>query len=198
MCIRDSLYIAPTLMDYAQDEAAFDDSAAMQDEIFGPILPFLQFSSLDDVIIRINKEEKPLAMYIFANDSAVSERMLRETTAGHCVVNDILMQFCAPLPFGGVGNSGMGNYHKHWSFKTFSHEKGVLKRHVYGEIPARFPPYNVKWKSVLVGALTYPFSARAVKILKIVLVVLVLRFTRLYSVAAPMIKTVLLSLAGLL
>merc|ERR1712046_492888 len=119
-------------------------------------------------------QDKPLAIYIFANDSTVSERLLRETTAGHAVVNDILLQFCAPIPFGGVGKSGMGKYHGRWSFETFSHTKGVLKRHPYGEIPARFPPYNCQWKQILVGTLTFPFSARAIKLMKLIVFVLIL------------------------
>jgi aldehyde dehydrogenase (NAD+) len=65
-------------------------------------MPFLHYSDLDEVIASINNTEKPLAMYIFTNDYSVSERMLRETSAGHAVVNDILLQFCAPIPFGGA------------------------------------------------------------------------------------------------
>ena len=98
-------------------------------QIFGPIMPVLRYTSLDAVVSRINANEKPLSLYVFANDSKVSERLLTRTTSGHAVVNDILLQFSAPLPFGGVGNSGMGSYHGKWSFDTFSHEKGVLKRH---------------------------------------------------------------------
>jgi len=195
---RDNLYIAPTLLDYGNDIEGFNNSQAMADEIFGPILPIAYYSDLDDIINRINASEKPLAMYIFANDTSVSERMLKETSAGHAVVNDILLQFCAPLPFGGVGNSGMGNYHKHWSFRCFSHEKGVLKRHVYGEIPARFPPYGVPWKTFLVSTLTFPFSAKHVKLMKIVFAILLLRFTRIYSWTAPIVKALLMKIAGLL
>jgi len=192
----EDLYIAPTLLNYGTDEGAWDRSKAMEEEIFGPILPMLYYSNLGKVINRINSQEKPLAMYIFANDSVVSERLLRETTAGHAVVNDILLQFCAPIPFGGVGNSGMGSYHGEWSFKTFSHEKGVLKRHVYGEIPARFPPYGVGWKKLLVSTLTYPFPAKYVAFLKIVLLIAVLRFTPLRRIASPILKNLLLFLAS--
>eukprot|EP00658_Telonema_sp_P-2_P047358 TRINITY_DN36024_c0_g1_i2.p1 TRINITY_DN36024_c0_g1~~TRINITY_DN36024_c0_g1_i2.p1 ORF type:complete len:544 (-),score=133.47 TRINITY_DN36024_c0_g1_i2:370-2001(-) len=196
---KSDLYIAPTLMNFGGNVKAFEASLAMKDEIFGPILPVVQYTDLEkDVISKISSQEKPLAMYIFTNDFSVSEKLLRETTAGHCVVNDILLQFCAPLPFGGIGNSGMGSYHREWSYKTFTHEKGVLKRHVYGEIPARFPPYNVKWKNFLVSALTYPFSHRVVRLVKLVLLFVFLKYTPAYSVLAPIAKSLLLSAASFL
>lgn len=192
----DELYIAPTLVDYGENKTAFNSSKAMANEIFGPVMPFLHYSDLDEVIASINNTEKPLAMYIFTNDYSVSERMLRETSAGHAVVNDILLQFCAPIPFGGVGNSGMGSYHGKWSFETFTHEKGVLKRHPYGEIPARFPPYGVQWKQLLVSALTFPFSSRHINLLKIVLLAVLLKFSPVYSWVAPLVKALLLQFAS--
>ena len=195
---KEDLYISPTLIDYGTDETAWNKSLAMQEEIFGPVLPIRYYSDISMVIDEINSREKPLAMYIFANDSTMSETMLKECTSGHAVVNDILLQFCAPIPFGGVGNSGMGSYHGRWSFKTFSHEKGVLKRHVYAEIPARFPPYGVPWKTFLVNTLTTPFSHKYLPWVKLVLLAVVLRFTRLWPFFAPYAKALLNGVAALL
>ena len=192
------LYIAPTLLDYGSNKQAWQSSKAMAEEIFGPILPIRHFDDEDDVVAEINSREKPLAMYVFANDSRFSEKFLTQCTSGHAVVNDILLQFCAPIPFGGVGNSGMCSYHGKWSFKTFSHEKGVLKRHVYAEIPARFPPYDRQWKQLLVGTLTAPFSHKYLPWIKLLLLAIVLRATRLGTMLAPYVKSALMFVASLL
>merc|ERR1719510_2593320 len=130
----DDLYIPPTVVDFGRlwnvDKKNYDESMAMADEIFGPIMPVIRYKNIDNVIRTINKGEKPLAMYIFSDKTAESDRILRETTAGHAVVNDVLLQFSAPIPFGGIGKTGMGAYHGKWSMKAFSHEKGVLWRHL--------------------------------------------------------------------
>eukprot|EP00941_MAST-03F_sp_MAST-3F-sp1_P001586 g1586.t1 len=170
------LYIAPTLLDFGTDEAAFDQSACMEDEIFGPMVPILRFTSHEKVVKRIQKAEKPLSLYVFSNDSSVSELYLKNTSSGQAVVNDMFLQFAAPLPFGGVGRSGMGSYHGKWSFKTFTHEKAVLKRHSYLEIPARFPPYGVPWKKFLVRLLVGPYSSGQVQIAKVVVFALFFSF----------------------
>jgi len=193
---RRERYIAPTILDYGSNIDAWSSSMCMENEIFGPILPMRHYSHLDEVIEEINSREKPLALYAFSNNSIVSERLLRETSSGHAVVNDILLQFCAPIPFGGVGGSGSGSYHGKWSFKTFSHEKGVLKRHVYGEIPARFPPYGVAWKSLLVSTLTKPFPHKHLRWVRLLSIGLFLRFTPFFRYVAPYIKAILIMLAN--
>ena len=135
----DELYIEPTLL----YPASFQDMA-MQDEIFGPILPIIPYKRIDEVIYQINKRPKPLACYIFSeNQSRIQYLMKHISFGGGCVNDTILHVTQLEAPFGGVGHSGMGQYHGYHSFKTFSHEKTVLysgKR----EIPFRYPPYVSK------------------------------------------------------
>ena len=126
---RNDKYVAPTLLDFGEDFEAFRASAAMEDEIFGPIFPVYRYRDLDEVTRFINAGEKPLAMYIFSDDDALVETVLQSTSCGGVCVNETIMHLSnANLPFGGVGRSGMGSYHGHFSFKSFSHSKSVMKK----------------------------------------------------------------------
>ena len=117
-------YIAPTIL-LDVDE----DSPVMQDEIFGPILPILAVDDLDDAIEFINARPKPLALYAFTEDEEVREQVQERTSSGGLGFNLVLAQLAvATLPFGGVGNSGMGRYHGEFGMQTFSHEKSVLRK----------------------------------------------------------------------
>ena len=116
-------FVAPTLLGDIPPGARI-----MQEEVFGPILPVLSYTSLDDVIGRINADPKPLALYVFSRNEADIQKVLTQTSSGGACVNHSLMQFLhGNLPFGGVNNSGIGNSHGHAGFKAFSHERSVLR-----------------------------------------------------------------------
>ncbi|KAF3705689.1 Fatty aldehyde dehydrogenase [Channa argus] len=135
-------YIAPTILRDVRPEAK-----VMQEEIFGPVLPILPITSLDEAIKFINKGEKPLALYVFTSDDKVIERMRDETSSGGLLVNDCLVHYSvSSLPFGGVGNSGMGCYHGKFSFDQLSHLRGCLikKLKMEGVNSMRYPPHTLK------------------------------------------------------
>lgn len=133
-------YISPTII-----EASSYDAACMQEEIFGPILPIMTYDSLNKVIVSINKHPKPLALYLFANDKNVEAEVINKISSGGVSINDTILHLANPqLPFGGVGNSGIGSYHGEESFKTFSHRKSVLKKSSRVNIPLMYPPYSQK------------------------------------------------------
>ena len=116
-------FIQPTLLDNVPDAAR-----VMQEEIFGPLLPIIGFTNLDEVIERINAGPKPLALYIYSKTEKNIDAVLTRTVSGGACVNHSLMQFLqGNLPFGGVNNSGIGNAHGHYGFKAFSHERGVVR-----------------------------------------------------------------------
>jgi len=123
------------------------DSPIMQEEIFGPLLPILPYRKLDEAIRRIQQRPKPLALYLFTQSKSVEERIMREVSFGGGCVNDTILHLATPyMPFGGVGESGMGGYHGPYSFETFSHVKSVLKRWAKPDIPLRYAPYDGKMK----------------------------------------------------
>ena len=132
------LYIAPTvLMDVSPD------SPIMQEEVFGPILPVLEIESVEAVIKWVNDRPSPLGLYVFAEDSDVVERILDATSSGDAEVNDCAIHPLFPeLPFGGVGNSGMGKYHGHWGFEAFTNARGVLYHSAKLDPGVRYPPYT--------------------------------------------------------
>lgn len=133
-------YIAPTII-----EVSSWDAACMGEEIFGPILPIMTYSNLDNVIRDINKQPKPLALYLFTNNKAVEQKVINETSAGGVSLNDTILHLAnTSLPFGGVGNSGIGSYHGEQSFKTFSHKKSILKKGNKFNTTMMYPPYNEK------------------------------------------------------
>ena len=141
---REDCYIAPTIIDNISL-----DHKIMQEEIFGPILPVLEYADLEEAIAIVNGRPKPLALYYFSNNRGNHERVLRETSSGGVCINDtnshILTSF---LPFGGVGTSGMGSYQGKASFDTFSHRKAVMKRSSLFDMKTRYPPYKEKLKSL--------------------------------------------------
>lgn len=133
-------YISPTLIDEPSLE-----SAIMNEEIFGPILPILTFKTEKDLEQIIWNFEKPLACYIFSNNKTFVEHLLNKFSFGGGVINDTLIQFGNPkLPFGGVGSSGMGNYHGKHGFNTFSHSKSIIKRSNWLDPSLRYAPYKMK------------------------------------------------------
>lgn len=134
---REEKFIAPTVIDRVSLE-----SPVMQQEIFGPLLPVLEFSDLAEVISSVNSGEKPLALYYFGKP-ADAKRVIEATTSGGVCVNDTIMHIAnVRLPFGGVGNSGMGKYHGHSSFLAFSNRRSVLFAARWWDIPLRYPPYK--------------------------------------------------------
>jgi aldehyde dehydrogenase (NAD+) len=136
----EELYIAPTLL----DNVSLED-AVMQDEIFGPILPIIEYTDINEAITLINSRPKPLALYLFSQNKNLQKRILQETSSGGVCINDTVMQVAvSSLPFGGVGDSGMGSYHGRASFNTFSHYKSVLQNSLPWDIDWRYAPYQGK------------------------------------------------------
>ena len=133
-----TLYIEPTIL----DNVTWDD-AAMEDEIFGPILPLLEYEDINDAIRMINDHPKPLAFYIFTEDRTVENLALNSISFGGGCVNDTISHVASSyLPFGGVGNSGIGAYHGKYSFEIFSHKKSIIKKSTKVNIKLIFPPYG--------------------------------------------------------
>jgi aldehyde dehydrogenase (NAD+) len=137
-------FIAPTLID-----AVSPNSKIMAEEIFGPILPILEYDQLSEAIAFVNAHPKPLALYFFSSNKQNQERIIQETSYGGGCFNDIIMHLGNPeLPFGGVGHSGMGSYHGKASFDTFSHRKSVLKNSFRFDLKWRYPPYKMTLESL--------------------------------------------------
>lgn len=137
---KDKLYIEPTIL---TDVTWF--SASMKEEIFGPILPVLEYDSLQEVIDDIRKRPKPLSLYLFTEDKKIEKTILNSLSFGGGCVNDTISHIApSSLPFGGVGNSGIGAYHGKYSFETFSHKKSILKKSTWLKTDIVFPPYGNK------------------------------------------------------
>ena len=136
-----SLKIEPTILD-----CVAPDDAVMQEEVFGPILPVLTFESLDEAETFITDRPTPLALYIFSQDRAVQERFVRYVPFGGGCVNDTIMHLATShMGFGGMGASGMGQYHGRESFDTFSHKKSIVNKVTWLDVPFRYAPY-ASWK----------------------------------------------------
>ncbi|MFZ4520692.1 MAG: aldehyde dehydrogenase [Bacteroidales bacterium] len=133
-------YVAPTIIDQVTP-----DSPVMQEEIFGPVLPVLEFRELSEVVHYVNTHPKPLALYYFSDSKAKQEEILRTTSSGGGCINEVLMHIANDrLPFGGVGNSGMGHYHGKFSFEVFSHSRSIMKKANFIDVPIRYAPYKNK------------------------------------------------------
>ena len=141
---QDTLQITPTVL-----EDVSWDAPVMQEEIFGPVLPVLTFKTLDEAIEKVKEREKPLALYLFTQRKDVEEKVLRTLSFGGGCINDTIIHLATSrMGFGGVGNSGMGSYHGKKSYETFSHEKSIVKKHTWIDLPIRYMPYT-KGKEML-------------------------------------------------
>lgn len=137
---RETLYIAPTVM----ADVGWED-AVMQDEIFGPILPVLTYTNLNDILNLMAEKPKPLALYLFSESDVIHTHVMEKVQFGGGCINDTLTHIANPnMPFGGVGGSGMGHYHGYDSFLTFSHKKAIHKKSTRIEHGLVFPPYRHK------------------------------------------------------
>lgn len=131
-------FVSPTVLNNVSP-----DDPVMQEEIFGPVLPVIEFENFDEVYDIIERNPKPLATYLFTRDKKLVKEFLRRTQSGSACINETVMQIASPyLPYGGVGNSGMGRYHGKKSFETFSNMRSVLVKSNLFDIPVRYPPYN--------------------------------------------------------
>lgn len=131
-------FMAPTVM----TQVVWSD-LIMQEEIFGPILPILEYDSIEMMIDAINDRPKPLALYVFSENQTVQDHVLESISFGGGCVNDTISHLVSPdMPFGGVGPSGMGAYHGEYSFKTFSHEKSILRKSSKYDMKLLYPPYR--------------------------------------------------------
>ena len=134
---RERLKIAPCVFE------ASPDDAVMAEEIFGPLLPVLPYEHLEDALNFVRDRPKPLALYLFTRDKAVRDQVLRSVPFGGGCVNDVVLHAASrKLPFGGVGESGMGRYHGRAGFDLFSNLKSVVHQRLRPDIPLRYPPYS--------------------------------------------------------
>ena len=150
--IPDEKFIEPTILTHVSPAMA-----VMEDEIFGPILPIVDYEDLDKALDFVNELPKPLALYAFSKNAKELNCIFQKTSSGGAVANDCVLHFLHPeLPFGGVNNSGIGKSHGHYGFLEFSNPKGVLKQRV-GLTTASllFPPYNKVKRMVIDGLLKY-------------------------------------------
>lgn len=143
-------YFQPTVM----DNVSFEDEV-MQDEIFGPILPVLSYENLDSAIHSVRSLPRPLSCYVFTNKKQIKERIISEISFGGGAINDTIMHITnSNLPFGGVGNSGIGNYHGKAGFDAFTHFKSILDKPTWFDPSMKYPPYTKKkqkWVRWLLG-----------------------------------------------
>ncbi len=137
---RESLTIYPTIIDNVQWE-----DPIMKEEIFGPILPIIEYEDLETTLEILKQKEKTLALYLFSKRKEIQRKVLRELDFGGCCINGTLLHTAnSNLPFGGIGHSGMGDYHGRWSFEAFSHKKAVFKKTELLDFSFIYPPYKNK------------------------------------------------------
>ncbi len=142
---EDELRIEPTILDHVTAE-----DAVMQEEIFGPILPVLTYDKLEEAVKFIEERPHPLALYIFSNDKKVQKYFTEKLAFGGGCINDTVLHLATSrMGFGGVGNSGMGAYHGIQSFRTFTHEKSILKKYNWIDMPMRYQPYSTFYDKVV-------------------------------------------------
>mgnify|MGYP001129421348 CR=1 FL=1 len=136
----EELYISPTLIENVPIKAK-----VMREEIFGPIIPIVEYSKISEAISFVNSLPKPLAMYIFSNDKKIQQKIIRETSSGGVCINDTMIQlYPKELPFGGVGDSGFGRYHGKISFESFSNKRSIMRQSVLFDLKSRYPPFSEK------------------------------------------------------
>jgi acyl-CoA reductase-like NAD-dependent aldehyde dehydrogenase len=139
----EALYIEPTLIEAgwaSSPDNLSTDGRIMQEEIFGPILPVIEYSEISEAIAFVNDRPKPLAVYIFSNNKKTQRRVIRETTSGGVCINDTVIHvFPTELPFGGVGDSGFGRYHGKATFESFSNKRSIMKQTTLFDLKTRYP-----------------------------------------------------------
>ncbi|HIH96379.1 MAG TPA: aldehyde dehydrogenase [Thermoplasmata archaeon] len=136
----EELYISPTLIENVPIKAK-----VMREEIFGPIIPIVEYSKISEAISFVNSLPKPLATYIFSNDKKIQQKIIRETSSGGVCINDTMIQlYPKELPFGGVGDSGFGRYHGKISFESFSNKRSIMRQSVLFDLKSRYPPFSEK------------------------------------------------------
>lgn len=137
---EESLKIEPTIL-----EVSSMDEKIMQEEIFGPIIPIIVYKSKSEIFEIIDKNKNPLALYLFTDDSSFEKEIIEKVSFGGGCVNDTIIHCTSEgLPFGGIGMSGLGNYHGKASFDAFSHKKSVVKSKKFADISMKYPPFNKK------------------------------------------------------
>ncbi|RIV30748.1 aldehyde dehydrogenase [Flagellimonas lutimaris] len=135
----DDQYLEPTLVDEPQE-----DSTIMEGEVFGPILPIISYEDESELDEYISRFPNSLAFYVFSNNKKFQKRMMRQYSFGGGTINDVVVHISnKDLPFGGVGQSGIGGYHGKYSFDLFSHHKSIVKRGTWLDVPLRYAPYNI-------------------------------------------------------
>ena len=135
---KSALYVAPTIL----RDVAWNDRI-MEDEVFGPVMPCFKYDDISTLLSQIAERPKPLAFYLFTNDTGLQERVLANMSYGGACVNDTMVHLINPnLPFGGVGDSGMGGYHGKFSFDVFSHKKSAVRKPFALDATMRYPPYT--------------------------------------------------------
>jgi aldehyde dehydrogenase (NAD+) len=138
-------YISPTLI-----EDISPNSDLLSQEIFGPILPIISFENIDKLVQELRRKPKPLALYVFSQSRKTQQKVISNISSGGVCINDTIMHIVPHgLPFGGVGNSGIGSYHSKKSFDTFSHQKSVLDRKTWLDVPLRYPPFTENTKKIV-------------------------------------------------
>jgi len=139
-CDPEEKYISPTIV-----EVSDPGDSLMQEEIFGPILPLVEYSNLDDALEIVRSKSRPLSLYIFTRSKKIQRKIIMSTQSGTGGINETVVHFVNTyLPFGGVGKSGMGRYHGKYSFQTFSFKRSFLDKANWIDIPVRYPPYRKK------------------------------------------------------
>jgi len=143
-CDIEEKYISPTILKIKDM-----DDVLMKEEIFGPILPIVEYGDLDDALKIVRDKTRPLALYIFTRSTKIQNKIIRSTQSGTGGINETVVHFVNPhLPFGGVGKSGMGRYHGKYSFQTFSYKRSFLDKATWIDIPLRYPPYGKKMRLI--------------------------------------------------
>ncbi len=142
---KDTLQIAPTILC-----GVAESDAVMQEEIFGPVLPVIEVSHIDEAYRFVKSRPQPLALYLFTSDSDTEKRFLNTAAFGGGCVNDTIIHLAtSKMGFGGVGGSGMGSYHGKKSFDTFSHEKSIVKKYTWLDLPMRYQPYKKMYEKLI-------------------------------------------------
>ncbi len=141
---KETRFIAPTLI----DQVTWSDPI-MQEEIFGPLLPIIEYESLEEAIKMVNAGPKPLALYLFTRDRKIRDKVINETSSGGVCINDTVSHILPDqLPFGGVGSSGIGAYHGDDSFYCFSHRKSVFQNTTLFDLKVKYPPFRLSLKTL--------------------------------------------------